>query len=322
MPFEKRSKQISFVPASEIPVHPQPISNFYGSKVYPEILYYFKKTPPSIYCPHFWELRWAYGCPYDCAYCYLQGTFRGQKKQSHRPLNHILDALEDFFKGEQNSWLVNSGELSDSLMFPSIMDKIADKFEEQNKHKLLLLSKSSNVKFLVEKPRWQTVVSFSLNVPEVWKLWEKGTPRPERRIEAAGKVKEVGYETRVRIDPIFPIEDWRLCYNNLLYMIFEKLKPDRVTLGTPRGLKKTLMFSEDTSWAKYFTEDSGWGKKISSEVRKEIYIFFFDKLIDLGLSKHEISICKETKILWEDLGEEVGLGILRPWEKCKCNCEL
>ena len=38
------------------------------------------KIPPTeindIVCPHFLELKWAYGCPFNCAYCYLQGTLR------------------------------------------------------------------------------------------------------------------------------------------------------------------------------------------------------------------------------------------------------
>ena len=41
----------------------------------------FDKTPlptksTSVICPHFLELKWAYGCPFDCAWCYLKGTFR------------------------------------------------------------------------------------------------------------------------------------------------------------------------------------------------------------------------------------------------------
>jgi hypothetical protein len=41
----------------------------------------FDKTPPpvkstSVVCPHFLELKWAYGCPFNCAWCYLKGTFR------------------------------------------------------------------------------------------------------------------------------------------------------------------------------------------------------------------------------------------------------
>jgi three-Cys-motif partner protein len=34
------------------------------------------KKPTDVICPHFIELKWAYGCPYDCAWCYLKGTFR------------------------------------------------------------------------------------------------------------------------------------------------------------------------------------------------------------------------------------------------------
>ncbi|MEA1963712.1 MAG: restriction endonuclease subunit S, partial [Candidatus Aerophobetes bacterium] len=33
-----------------------------------------KKT--DVVCPHFLELKWATGCPYDCSWCYLKGTFR------------------------------------------------------------------------------------------------------------------------------------------------------------------------------------------------------------------------------------------------------
>jgi three-Cys-motif partner protein len=41
----------------------------------------FDKTPTpkeshDVVCPHFIELKWAYGCPFDCSWCYLKGTFR------------------------------------------------------------------------------------------------------------------------------------------------------------------------------------------------------------------------------------------------------
>jgi len=41
----------------------------------------FDKTPvpqnaSDVVCPHFVELKWAYGCPFDCSWCYLKGTFR------------------------------------------------------------------------------------------------------------------------------------------------------------------------------------------------------------------------------------------------------
>ena len=45
------------------------------------IIKLFDRTPPprkdtDVVCPHFLELKWANGCPFNCAWCYLQGTFR------------------------------------------------------------------------------------------------------------------------------------------------------------------------------------------------------------------------------------------------------
>jgi sulfatase maturation enzyme AslB (radical SAM superfamily) len=42
----------------------------------------FSKTPDDIACGPFWEIKWAYGCPLDCSYCYLRGTMRGKMKPS------------------------------------------------------------------------------------------------------------------------------------------------------------------------------------------------------------------------------------------------
>jgi len=196
-------------------------------------------------------------------------------------------------------------------MNPPTIEKIADKFEQQNRHKLLLLTKSSNIQFLLEKPRRQTIASFSINTPKVWALWEKKTPPPERRIEAAKKLVEGGYEVRLRIDPIFPIEEWRQCYDKLLSLIFRELPegPERITLGMPRGLKKTLMYAKDRSWTRGLTEKTGWGLKLPTELRKEVYVFFLNRLQRFGFSIEKVALCKETA----SLSQELGVGR-------RCNC--
>jgi len=285
------------------------------------IIVYFAKTPFDIVCPHFWELRWAFGCPFDCAYCYLQGTGRGNKNPKYRPETKVITAIGKAFKHEyflKHPSIFNSGELSDSLMNPTRMRQIADFFETQNRHRLLLLTKSDRIKWLVEVPRKQTIGSFSLNATEVWKRWERRTPSPQQRINAARELLESGYEVRIRIDPIFPIENWQEHYTDLIYSLFSELptNPDRITLGTPRGLSKTLIFAKDRSWEKIaFTEKpeySGWGKKAPMPLRKEIYTFFYDKLESLGFNKSKIALCKETRSMWKDLGLN--------YDSCKCNC--
>jgi spore photoproduct lyase len=285
------------------------------------IVVYFSKTPFDIVCPHFWELRWAFGCPFDCAYCYLQGTGRGNKNPKYRPINKVIKAIDQAFKHEyfmKHSSIFNSGELSDSLMNPTNMKQIADLFETQNRHKLLLLTKSHRVEWLTQEPRKQTIASFSLNAHEIWERWEKRASSPQQRINAAKQLLELGYEIRIRIDPIFPIENWKKHYEDLIYSMLSDLPsdPDRITIGTPRGLSKTLIFAKDKTWEQIaFTdkpENSGWGKKAPASLRTEIYRFCFDKLGSLGFDKSRIALCKETRSMWKELGLDCTTS--------KCNC--
>lgn len=298
-----------------IKLYEEPIPNIDG------MIVYFSKTPFDIVCPHFWELRWAFGCPFECAYCYLQGTGRGNKRPRYRPINRVIKAIDKAFKDEyfqKHPSIFNSGELSDSLMNPFNMRQIADVFETQERHKLLLLTKSGNVNWLTQKTRRQTIASFSINATEISNRWENKTASPQGRIEAAKQLIESGYEVRIRIDPIFPVENWHKYYEDLVYSILSTLPsdPDRITLGTPRGLSKTLIFAKDRSWERIaFTENpehSGWGKKAPIAVRKEIYTFFFDKLQAFGFKKDRIALCKETRAMWQELGMD--------YTKCRCNC--
>lgn len=285
----------------------------------------FAKTPSDIACGPFWELRWAFGCPFDCSYCYLRGTNKGNMKPRFVKIQYILHALDEvfhdpYFNGGKLA-LFNSGELSDSLINPTLMSEIVDKFGEQRKHKLVLLSKAgvNNVKFLLNKQDFvkkQVICAWSINAIEVAKIWEKTAAPPEQRIQAAKIVYEAGYEVRVRIDPIFPIKDWETHYEDILYRIISEIKPTKIILGTPRGLKKTIYYAEkagvDMSWTKFFKEDTGWGKKLPFELRKTIYEYFMDKLDTLGYSKDRISICKETVSMLKELGIK--------YEPSTCNC--
>jgi len=294
------------------------ITKSIGSKEHRTIYEFFDKTPESIICPHFWMLKFGYGCNFNCSYCYLRGTLHGQMNPWFRTEKEILDSTNDFFEKMKNQVLVNSGEITDSLVNIPLMEKIVDRYEEQNKHKILLLTKGSNVDFLTKKPRKQTIVSFSLNAPSVSKKWELNSPSPLERVNAGKKVFDEGYEVRVRIDPIFPINGWRKDYSEFVDKLLSKFQPTRITLGTPRGLQKTRIFSKDRSWWKCAfednpSEDTGWGKKIELSLRKEIYQLIIDKTKETGY-KGYISMCKETPELWNELNMD--------YKKCKCNCVI
>ena len=278
----------------------------------------FDKTPPDIACGMFWELRWAYGCPLDCSYCFLRGTMRGKMKPQFVRTELVLQALDEAFLKIKIPTIFNAGELADSLMNPQLMEPIVNKFESQTKHRIFLLSKFGirNIDFLIEVPRKQVVCGWSINSEEVAKLWEKNAASPEDRIKAAALVKKTGCETRIRIDPIFPIENWKEHYARLIKQVLNELAPDRIILGTPRGLWKTIQFAKvanvDMKWAQFFKEDTSWGKKLDFPLRKEIYHFMYAQLESSNYPKNKISICKETISMWQALGFDYKLKT--------CNC--
>jgi spore photoproduct lyase len=288
------------------------------------IITLFDKTPyPSqdtdVVCPHFVELKWANGCNFDCAWCYLNGTLRFRpmgKKPYLKDLDKIRTHLENYFRQVRTPTILNSGELSDSLAFEgngnALSRIIVPLFREQKRHKLLILTKSTNIKnILNSNSQNQVIASFSLNAVDVAKRWEKKAPSPKQRIKAAKRLFDAGYTVRVRLDPIVPVDNWVDGYREIIDRLFENLKPERITFGSLRGLQSTINNSKDTSWVEYLDDRSNWGKKISFEKRFEMY----STIIDYLKEKYEysrIGLCKETVEMWDKLGMD--------YRKIRCNC--
>jgi len=291
------------------------------------IIKLFDKTPlpkksTDVVCPHFHELKWANGCYFNCAWCYLQGTFRFRPMKK-RPYLKNMDKTKShlliFFSKVKEPYVLNSGELSDSLVFEnnpaaSLILNIAPLFLGQNIHKLLIVTKSSHVDNLLKLPEPKNIiVSFSVNAHNVAERWEKGAPSVKRRLEAAKKIQEKGFDLRLRIDPMVPVENWKTHYEKLLKDIFEyyQLWPSRITLGSLRGLQTTINNAWDKSWVKYLSEKSNWGKRIESSKRLAMYTFVRDYL-EQHYNYTNIALCKETIEIWEALEMD--------YRKIRCNC--
>jgi spore photoproduct lyase len=284
----------------------------------------FDKTPlpknlTDVVCPHFLELKWAYGCPFDCSWCYLKGTFRFRpngKEPVIKDYAKIELHTKTFLEEVKTPEVLNTGEIADSLMSENagtpFSKFITPMFETQNLHRVLFLTKSINIKNLLDiKPHNQAIISFSLNAIPVAKMWEKKAPSVLKRIEAAKKVYQEGYEVRLRIDPMVPIGGWEESYLQLVDLIFENLVPERITLGSLRGLQSTINGCSDKSWVKYLRESSNWGKKIEFQTRFKMY----SRVIEHLRSKHnynKVALCKETMAMWNSLKMD--------YKKIKCNC--
>ena len=286
----------------------------------------FDMTPPpkdsgDIVCPHFLELKWATGCPFDCAWCYLKGSLRHYprgKQFTVKPYSKVRSHLMQLFRTLSNEKeVLNAGEVADSLagehLQPPFSNFILPLFEKQDKYKLLLLTKSSNINNLLEiNSHNQAIISFSLNAEPVARKWEKA-PTIASRIDAAKKVFDGGYETRIRIDPIvpYPEGEWQEYYKALIDLIFRQFFPERITLGSLRGLQSTINMAKDKSWVEFLKEPSKWGRRIPFEQRRETFKVILDYL-NTNYDYINIAICKEPVMMWESLGMD--------WTKCRCNC--
>jgi spore photoproduct lyase len=283
----------------------------------------FDKTPlpkkaTDVVCPHFLELKWAYGCPYDCAWCYLKGTFRFRPEGTSpvvKPFKKIEQHVRKFIEEVKIPEILNTGEIADSLLHENnkrpFSKFIIPIFETQKIHKVLFLTKSSNVKNLLEiNPHNQAIISFSLNAIPVSERWEKA-PHVLKRIEAAKKVFDAGYQVRVRIDPMVPIENWQKHYLELVDIIFENFSPERITLGSLRGLQSTINGCSDKSWVRYLKESSNWGKKVDFKTRYEMYSLLINNL-KKRFNFTNIALCKETLAMWKALKMD--------YRKIRCNC--
>ena len=277
------------------------------------------RGPDDVVCPHFLELKWATGCPYSCAWCYLQGTFRFQdygKNPRPKAFTRVEKHLQAFFEGDGiRPEILNSGELSDSMITEHRVRPFSrfamELFEAQNRHKILFVTKSPEIGNLLEAgDTKRSIVSFSINAEKVAKRWEKAPP-VKNRIEAAGLLNDAGFKVRLRIDPMVPIEGWKESYSNLLENVFSRLTPERITIGSLRGLQSTINNSKDRSWTEYLDERSNWGKKIGTATRKEMYTTLTTTLKQShGFRK--VAFCKETVQMWKDLGMD--------YKKIRCNC--
>jgi len=310
----------------------------------------FDKTPEGVVCPHFYLLSWARGCPYDCSYCYLALThrFRGVTPHYYSWVR-IESTIEKFFRTHGEPCLVNSGELSDSLMNPGLMEKICDKFETQETHKVLLLSKGchwplekqtlnptegTSIDFLRRKRYKQTVVSFSVNAHEFAELYEKRAPRIYERLDAARTLGNFGYEVRIRVDPIIPLKppessrnahSWKMAYRDLIKFMLDIMyvTPTRITLGTPRWFPALPYWLERAGRKDNFFENFRSSRELCCDRRYrlknrvEVYQYVIHWLRKYGY-KGSIALCKETVDVWKEL--RFMLGMLP--EEIRCNCTL
>lgn len=300
----------------------------------------FTMPDDRMLCPHFDRLKLASnGCFYKCDWCYLKLTYRAAFPYIcvHVEYDKIEKQLTTRLSNANGTPVIfNSGELADSLSLEHLTGAaqyFIPYFAKSANGYLFMLTKNDNVDGILNLNHNQhTIIAWSINNEMISRKYEIGAPTFERRIKAAQKVQHAGYPLRIRLDPIVPFDGWQSAYSQTIKEIFDKVSPERITLGTLRfeeGFYKmrNTIFTTGSKLNSYLDDMTPMFKpktfvgfkrpkagkySFSEEKRAEIFKFAIDEI--RKYSDCKIALCKESAEVWKQTGLDVS--------KCSCVCQL
>jgi spore photoproduct lyase len=276
-------------------------------------------------CPNYWHLS-PYGfCPYDCRYCYLAGT-PGVK---HSPtvkvfvnLPQMLSAIETVATTLTKPMAFYIGKLQDALALDPLTgySRLMVPFFARQRHaRLTLLTKSANVENLLDLDHaGHTILSWSLNPPEIASAFEENVPPPQERLAAMQACAKAGYPLRAIIMPIIPVENWRTIYGRFLEQLLHLVPLQRITFGQICSYSGALHLMErklgkrnPISNLLTGTQSPDGRFRFPFELRLQVYRHLIDQTqrIRPGL---EIGLCLEERRTFEALSLTNAVG--------RCNC--
>ncbi len=186
------------------------------------------RPPTEFYVAH------ANGCPFDCAYCFLQGYFDHGAPVLFVNREDLVQELADHLKGSTPNRPVayHAGELSDGLALEGWSGFAADAiplFRAAPHAGLELRTKCAGVEGLLPAgPPSNVTVSWTLTPRETWKALEHRTPDPLARLRSARACREKGYPVGIRLDPAVIHPGWEAGYRELIEQIYEHLPPEGI----------------------------------------------------------------------------------------------
>ncbi|UCD09337.1 MAG: hypothetical protein JSU79_01455 [Dehalococcoidales bacterium] len=280
-------------------------------------------------CPNYWHFS-PYGfCPFGCKYCYLTGTQGVKFSPTVKIYVNLPEMINEIDRismrlGKPTSFYI--GKLQDPLAldpltaFSGIMIPF---FAKHPFARLTLLTKSNNVDSLLDvEHRGNTILSWSVNPPEICAEFEENVPSMDERLDAMDRVASVGYPVRAVMMPVIPVNEWHEVYKKFTIRLLKEIPIQRLTIGgiciyqSARNLmeRKLGVHNPITENIVNNIGKLGDGRaRYSRELREEVYSTLI-KTVRQVRPDLDIALCLEEIQVWKNLGLERNLG--------RCNCIL
>ena len=280
-------------------------------------------------CPNYWHFS-PYGfCPYSCHYCYLAGTpgvWFSPTVKIFLNLEEILAKVDRTANRLGQSTAFYLGKLQDGLALEPLSGYARTMIPFFAKHpyaRMVVLTKSAGVDNLLDLGHaGRTILSWTVNAPEIVERFERNTPSVRARLEAMRRCAQAGYPVRAVVMPIIPMADWQETYRRFLLTLLESVPLSRLTLGSICSYPQALRLMElklgkhnaistllDRGPAK--SEDGRL--RFSRSTREEVYRCLVE-CIRRQRPNLEVGLCLEDEAMFASLDLQKCIG--------RCNCVL
>jgi len=189
--------------------------------------------------------------------------------------------------------------------------------------RMVILTKSADVENLLDLDHaGQTILSWTVNAPEVTQLFERNTPSIASRLDAMRRCAQAGYSVRAVLMPIIPVADWQETYGRFVAMLLESVPLSRITLGSVCSYPQAQRLMElklgrqnaISTLLRLGPAKSDDGRlRFSRSTREEVYRYLAES-IRRQRPDLEIGLCLEDEAMFAALSLTGSMG--------RCNCVL
>ncbi len=269
----------------------------------------------------YWILNLGFGCPMDCAYCYLQGYSNIPGIILPANITDYERHIAELDRKTRKKLRIGTGEFTDSLAFDKYTGYSGDLigyFKNKRNLVLELKTKMGDIEgILKEKPHDNVVISWSTNTRFIAERYENGGSDISGRIGAARQAVEKGYSVGFHFDPIVYYDNWEDDYRGIVEELFGSSDINKktvwISLGTLRHAPALKQIAEQRFSDNRIFYGGEFFEGFDGKMRypQEIRVRMYNKMIEWIRKFNSFSwiyLCMEPEEVWKS----VSLG-RRTW---------
>ncbi|MCJ7663538.1 MAG: DNA photolyase [Desulfobacterales bacterium] len=252
-------------------------------------------------------------CPMDCSYCILQGYLNNPCVTLYPDFAKVFREIERLLTLHPHRvFRFGTGELGDSLALDKICgfaDAAVPFFAAKANAILELKTKSVEVDHLLALDhRGRTVISWSLNPPQVIEQEEHGAASLAARLEAARRCSDAGYHIGFHFDPLISYPGWEDDYHRVVDLLFERIDPSWVLWVSLGGLRFPPALKQVAQgrfpFSRIFTGELIPGEDGKLRYIKPVRVQMYQRMVEWLQAYDEklfIYLCMERGDVWHEV---------------------